>query len=363
MLHYYIAYGLMLLAILLFSLSAKATSHQKARNYCIFFFVLWTLILGLRHPSMGIDIAYGNSYGYWENFSRIADFSLKEAFTKPLQNYEQGYIVFNKILSFFSDDPQLLLFVCAAICIGAVCFLIAKNSDFPFLSSILCLGLPFFLIFFSGLRQTLAISITLFSFPLIKKKKLLWFLLVMLLARTFHQTSSIFILAYPLYHLKMNKSVSTLTILLPPVIFLLRYPLFSFLSQLLKDNAVTDNNNAITLFLVFWAVYFFAVLFGHEEDQTELGLRNIFLIACCCQAFSGVYNIAMRIGYYFMPVLAILLPKVIANNTHTESNPFANRRSGIIMYIVIFVCFAVFGLYSFASSSWAQTNPHSFMWQ
>ena len=363
MLHYYIAYGLMLLAALWFSRSSKGTSRQKARNYCIFFFILWTLLLGLRHPSMGVDIGYYISNGYWRNYIRIGQFSLKEAFTRHVLNYEQGYIVFNKLLNFICDDPQFLLFICAGICIGAVSVWMGQNHNFVFVSSILCLGLPFFLLFFSGLRQALAISIILFSFPFIKQKKLLPFLLMMLLARTFHHTSTVFVLAYPLYHLKTNKSVSALTVLLPPVVYLLRSPLFVLLSKLLKDNAVPDSNNAITLFLVFWAVYSFAVLFGHNEDQEELGLRNIFLVACCCQAFGGVYNTAMRVGYYFMPALVILLPKIIANNAPSKSYSSADRRSSFIMYLAIFICFSVFGLYSFANSSWAMTNPHTFFWQ
>lgn len=363
MLHYYITYLLMLFSVYIFSRSTTTVNVNKNRNYCIAFFLLWTILLGLRHPSMGDDIAYGKTFGYWASYKYIAKYSLRETFILHLKNYEQGYIVFNKLLSYISEDPQFLLFSCAVICIGAISIWLHRNSKHVFLSSIIFLGLPVFLILYSGLRQALAVAITLFSFEFIKQKKFLFFLFCTLLARLFHSSAILFLLAYPLYYLKMNKSVSALTVLLPPVIYLLRYPLFTLLSQLLKNNAVPDNNNAIALFLVFWAVYFFAVLFGHEEDQNELGLRNIFFFACCCQAFGGVYGTAMRVGYYFMPALALLLPKIIVNNAASETTTFADRRSSFIMYLVIFVCFAVFGLYSIANSSWAQSNPHSFYWQ
>ena len=93
-----------------------------------------------------------------------------------------------------------------------------------------------------------------------------------------------------------------------------------------------------------------------------MGLRNLFLAACFCQALGNVYNTAIRIGYYYMVSLVVLLPRVIKNNEKAAYEQRKNN-SALIMYLAIFVCFTAFGLYSIAHGSWAESNPYSFFWQ
>ena len=362
MIPYFVAYGLTLTAGFLRTKRKEAALHRNNKNYCIAFAVIWVFLLGLRHPSMGVDLWYGSPYGYLGRFEYIASMRWADAFTGNVQNYERGYILFNKVLSLLGDNCQILLFACALITISLIAVWICLNSDYPGLSAVIYLGLPCFLMNFSGLRQALAIGITTISIELIKRKKPFWFMVVVLLANTFHGTAWIFLFAYPIYHFRMRKAGSVGTVLLPLAAYVFRYPLFAVLSKLFKPNAVSDNNGAFTLFLVFWAVYFFAVLFGHERDEEELGLRNLFLVACICQAMGGIYSTAMRVGYYYMISLAVLLPKVIKNNDyHFHGKQRSN--SALIMYLAIFVCFCTFGLYSIANSSWAESNPYTFFWQ
>ena len=362
MIPYLAAYGLTLAAGFLRTKRCETELHRKNKNYCIAFAVIWVFLLGLRHPSMGVDLQYGSPYGYLGRFKYIASMRWVDVFTVRVQNYERGYILFNKILSLLGDHYQILLFTCALIAISLIAVWICLNSDYPGLSAVIYLGLPCFLINFSGLRQAVALAITTISIELIKRKKLLGFVLIVLLASTFHATAWIFLFAYPIYHFRMRKTASIATVLLPPVVYIFRYPLFTVLSRLFKPNAVPDNNGAFTLFLVFWAVYFFAVLFGHERDAEELGLRNLFLVACLCQALGSVHNTVMRVGYYFMISLVVLLPKVIKNSEKTFHGQ-RGTNNALIMYLAILVCFSVFGLYSIAHGSWAESNPYIFFWQ
>ena len=121
-----------------------------------------------------------------------------------------------------------------------------------------------------------------------------------------------------------------------------------------KDGAVANDTGAITLFLVFTAIYIFCIAYtDHSEEQN--GLMNIFLLACLCQVFSGVYNTAMRVGYYFMTALVLLLPLVIKNmNIKLDKEIFAK---------IVFISFAAFGLYSIYTSTWPMAYPYNFFWQ
>lgn len=357
MLHYYIAYGLMLVVALL-----TMGKHKSARNYCIAFTIIWTVILGLRHPSMGVDLRYQSDNGYLAVFEVIADLPWGDVFTRRILNYERGYIILNKLISYLSSDPQLLIFICAVIITAIAAVIFNKNSPYPFMSSIIYLALPSFLINFSGLRQALAIAITFMSFEMIKKKKLIWFVLLITLAGTFHGSAYIFLAAYPIYHIRFNRLTSTITVIVPVIVYFFRYPLFEVFSKLFKKNAVIDNNGSVELFIIFWLIYFFCIVFGHERDDFESGTRNLFLMAVVCQAFGGLYDTAMRVGYYFMIYLTLLLPRIIENLQKNKSNLY-EMSSSILIYVCIILVFTACGIYGMSVSSWSMANPHTFFWQ
>lgn len=208
------------------------------------------------------------------------------------------------------------------------------------------------------MRQVLAIAITAFSYKYIREKKPIPFILVTLLATTFHQSAILFLMAYPAYHLRLNKKIRLLLTGVLPIIFFLRYPLFSALSKLLKDDAVPDNNNALTLFVIFTALYGFSVLYS--DDGESSGLCNLFWLACVCQAFGGVYSTAIRVGYYFMVYLILLLPE---NLTYMKEKLKDSNYTYLIFSVVIFGAFCAFGLYSLYSTYWSISYPYYFFWQ
>lgn len=357
---YYVAYGLMLAAGI-WTIGFSSFRHKAERKrYCILWFFIWFLLLGLRHPSMGIDLQYGSSLGYLGQFRNIAKLNWRNLF-RYRTAYEPGYLIFNKLLGYLGGDYQILLAACALIAIGSAAVWLYRNSDLPVLASVIFTGLPFFLANYSALRQSIALSITLLAYEMIKQRKKLRFILLVLLAASFHRSALIFLLAYPVYWLRVSKTMRVMSLSLPPVVYVLRFPLFRILSRLFKENAQADYNSAITLFLVLCLVYLFCTLFAHYEDREEQGWCNLFLLACLCQAFGGVYSTAMRVGWYFMPYLALLLPRIIQNTERERWN--CDQKNGMIMYLVILACFGAFGLYSLSRGTWAMANPYYFFWQ
>lgn len=357
---YYVAYAL-LLGYGIWTISVSSFANKKrVKRYYILWFLIWFLLLGLRHPSMGIDLHYGSRQGYLGRFRDIASMEWRNLF-RYHTHYEPGYLVFNKLLGLLGGDYQILLLGCALLCIGIAAYWLYKNCDFPVLSSMIFMGLPFFLASFSALRQAVAIAITFLAYEMIKARKKLWFVLLVFLASTFHSSAWLFLLAYPAYHIRVGKTGRTVSLLLPLVFYILRLPLFQILSKLLKENARVDHNGATTLFLVLILIYVFCALFAHYDDKEEQGWCNLLLLTCLCQSFGGLYSTALRVGWYFMPYLSLLLPRIIRN---TEADRrYDGQKSGMIMYVVILVCFGAFGLYSLTNRTWAMSNPYYFFWQ
>lgn len=353
MIPYVIAYLLMI---------AAAVILQRKKNgkklYIIFFALLWIVILGLRHPSMGIDLGYDRSYGYLQAYRELGEYSFTEMLTRPYMNFERGYIVLNKILYTICTNYRLLLIVCALIPMISISVWIYKNSAHPFLASLIYLGLPCFVINFSTLRQVIALSITLWAFEYIKKRKPIPFFAVVLLAVFFHKSAIVFLAAYPIYWFKTKRSLQVVSLAIPIAIFLLKYQIFMFLMRLTGGDKEPDYNGAKTLFIVLYLVYVYTVVFAKQKTALENGARNLFFVSVALQAMGGVYSGVLRVGYYFIIYAVLLLPEIVENHRIAKNNDA--RINYVGMYVIIALCFGFHGFYLLQNSSWAMAVPYRF---
>lgn len=352
---YYLIYALILCTAGIIGRTGITPMQRKKRSV-VYITALVVLVVALRHPSMGIDLGYGRYYGYLVSFQQISRYTWKDLLALTgWQNYEWGYILFNRILGYISTDYQCLLIGCAIASIVPIGIMIWKNSEDPVFAMIVYLGLPCALVPFSALRQGIAIGICCMAYPLIQKKQRIKFILLVLFASLFHYSAFFFAIAYPLYHLKLSRPVRMASIPALAVIFAGRYPLFAIFSKIFKKSAVMEQTGAFALMLVFALVYAFCVVFVHNEN--DKGFLNVFYMACAVQCFGGVFSIAMRVGYYFMPALVIVLPNIIQN--------MRNPNNKKISRTCVMAAFAIYGLYSLYSSGigWAMTYPYHFFWQ
>lgn len=366
MVAYYWFYAILVFLAILIYAKNKPVEEQHKKICVVGFFALF-LLLALRHPYMGVDLGWGYSKGYLHSFEVLNEYNLREIFQlKQHLNYERGYIIFNKLVGLISKDQQVFLSVCAFVSVLPIAIYTYKRSKMPLLSLFVFMGLPVFLIFFSGLRQAIAIGITVFSMFFVERKKIIGFVLTVLLATTFHSSSAIFLIAYPVYHIKLN-NIGKLTILLfVPIVFVLREPLFLLFGKLFKKNVQIENTGAYTLFMVFVLIYIFLIVFNdnyerkNAETDKQNGLINLFYIACICQAFGSVYNTAIRVGYYFMVYLVIAIPNTLENFRYIK---IRYNSYYTIIKMLIGAIFVAYGLYALKYDSWAMTNPYIFFWE
>lgn len=353
---YFFLYGILALFAII-SLKASKNKNGKPnvkKRITRGCFLLLLLLVGLRHPSMGIDLVYGSTWtGYIYSFHQISSMSWGEVITlERFFNYDKGYILLNKLIGSVFANTQFFLAVIALISLISVFYLIEKKSDAPLVSVIIYLGLPCFLVLYSALRQGIALGLSLLSVRFIEEKKPIKFILLILLAMCFHSTSVIFLLAYPIYHIKLNKMLRWTSVWMLPVVWMLKKPIFIIASQIFGREPSIDNNGAITLFLVFSVIYIFCVVYSKSEHQ---GYLNLFYVACCIQALGGLNSIIIRAGYYYMIVLVILLPNVLES--------MQSRISRRLIKGLVVVCFAAFGIYSIYTTDWAMAYPYIPFWR
>lgn len=357
---YYVIYAILILTALL------AQKRMKKSKLIIVTvgFVLLFLMFALRHWSMGWDLGYAlrkKEVGYIPAFREISSMSWKKVIMLDHYiNYEKGYIIFNKLVGSIWNNEQFFLGVCAFIGMLPIFMYIYRTSDLPLLSIIVFMTLPAFFMYYSGMRQAIAISITVMSSYFIEKKQKIPFILLVLLAWTFHSSAILFLIAYPMYHLKLTNAQRLMLVVIIPIVFVLRAPLFRLLSVILKEDAEMKETGAGVLMVVFVMIYILLLLLNRCDDEKINGSINLFYIACLCQCFSGVYNTAMRVGYYFMIYLITALPNTVYDMKNRE---YKAREQYLASYLAMVFIFTIYGLSSIANSTWAGANPYVFFWQ
>ena len=369
MLIYYFLYGSLIIAsYLCFQSNSFKDKNNAKKAFCIVGFILLALYMSLRHPSSGMDIiSRDEKIGYYDMFTYISKLPLSKCFTVKITNYENGYIVLNKFLSYISKDPQIIIAFCGILQSACLFTLIYKTSKKPFLSTVIYLALPCFLINLSGLRQSIAISITMIAFLMIKEKKLVKFILLVLFASLFHSSAIIFLIAYPLYHLRQSSMWKLISIVAIPIVYVFRLPLFRVLSAIFKENAEVQDTGAITLFLVFTAMYIFLMVVVNNSNKLATGCTNLFWLACICQAFGGLYDTVLRVTYYFMAYALVAVPEVLADDD--RAGAVLNYKYKQLIHMIVLMAFIGYAFYIFYDNvgnypyQWFKTNPYVFFWQ
>lgn len=288
-------------------------SHQQVGNlqrklYCGSIGVALFLIAGLRDRTVGVDVA-----GYIEQFYRLQQFSWNTiSFSKdPVYGY------FVKLITYISSNHQVYLAIVGAIFAFSVSFWIYRFSDEPMISFFLLLPLTHFYLSMALFRQTVAISILLFAYEYLKERRLLKFVLIVIIASLFHITALLFVLAYFLPNLK----ISTIRYLLLTgvaliLFYVFRIQIISFLVSLVPDRgySIISSSQGLTTLATFLLIFLASLLFRRDvlKKDSEAGfLYNMMVWSIAFQILVPLSPTIFRASVYFNIYNILLIPKVV----------------------------------------------------
>lgn len=277
------------------------------------FFFIYFLMLALRAASVGVD-----TESYLTKFFNSQYISWSEwVFGR---SSEMGFALLTKLISSFTQNEQVYLAVIAAIILLPVAWLYSRESEGPVLTMLLFLVLPMFGMFFSGFRQSIAIAMAVPAYYCVKDKKILRFVLIVLTAMLFHQSAFILFLLYPVYHVRLTRKMLIWIVPMLLLVYAFSDRIFLLLIQMMNDlyqerYSELESTGAISMLLLFVMLLVFSYVFVDESkaDDNIIGLRNILVLSVALQCFSTVSSIAMRMNYYFLLFLPLLIPKVIGH--------------------------------------------------
>ena len=67
----------------------------------------------------------------------------------------------------------------------------------------------------------------------------------------------------------------------------------------------------ILLMLILFAVFSYVIVDEGTLDQDTVALRNILLFSVVLQMFAMLHPLSMRINYYFLFFIPVLIPKIV----------------------------------------------------
>ena len=99
------------------------------------------------------------------------------------------------------------------------------------------------------------------------------------------------------------------------LVFWYKEPIFNFLLRFLweeyESTPETGATTTLTLLIIF-AVYSYVIPDDAKLDRDLIGLRNILLLSIVIQFFALLHPLSMRMNYYFLLFVPVLIPQIAA---------------------------------------------------
>lgn len=329
--------------------------EKKNKSALFFFFAFLTVLIMFRHESVGND-----TRNYIFIFERFSNMSWSDAGNDSI---EFGFAYFNKIIAVFFREPQFFLAI-VAIAVSTMIYPTYRRlcTDASLTIVIYCI-MSTFVMMFSGIRQMLAIGVGLVAYEFARNKKIISFVLCVVLAITFHTSAFVLIFMYPLYHVKITKKWLYFVVPGLLIVFIFNEQIFSTLTYIIEkytkyEGSITQTG-AYTMLILFAIFAMFAFFIPDENliDDETIGLRNFLLFSVVIQIFAPLHSLAMRMNYYYIIFIPLLIPKIIA---------YRSKRWEQIAVFGRHVMVVFFFVYFFISASGGgnlHVFPYHFFWE
>lgn len=307
----------------------KLKKGRKKQFYIlsIISIVIPSLLAGLRASGIGtdtkvyIDWVFRESV-YAENISDIIEF-INYSGIEPL------YCLVNFVVSRFSNNLSSIYFVLEFIFLFFsyfACVKMSKKINISFSYSYLVLLLLFFNKSLNMCRQSLAMSVCLFSVPYILSRDWKKFFLSMVVAFCFHKSVVLFVPLYFIYNIttkdtRTNKVIRILILglLLVCAIFFKKIVVFGVSLGVLSSKYLNyvylfgsgNNIKAIELFSEI-AILLMTLLFQRKlKSKSEYNKFLIYVIILSFVTFLFGFNASysQRISYFYSFCLAFVIPQ------------------------------------------------------
>ncbi|MGO1369353.1 EpsG family protein [Senegalia sp. (in: firmicutes)] len=340
------------LIIIIFLIFIRNKITKKQMNIILFiYFIFLAIVAGLRFE-IGTDyINYNNIYKYSEILIKDSP-------------KERGFYAINLLFQKLNINFQMSLMIFSIVSNFLMYYGIIKLSKNPAISTFLYLATGMYYSFFNITRQGLAIAFILLAiYLLIKKRFILYYIIITIIALVFHRTAIILFIVPLIMKINIKTKYILLTFitiivaqyfnLINRLVFyindILKLPYGMYKEKLLESVGVNPLNMVIPTLLIIIIVIFKNQLI--QRNKVNKLFINISYIHYIFTVLSLGFIYYSRIAIYFELYILILVPElniIIGDWLETirisssKYFKFLNGKYGIFLDIVIVLLFFMY---------------------
>lgn len=328
--------------------SRLRTTKERKWNLIIALIPVFVLI-GFKSENVGRD-----TYNYLSTMAAFgSEIDWGEEGKKTMEVGFQALII---LLRKFTGNPQSLLITLGLLTSVSLYQFIRRTATNWCLALYFFVCLGFFQFSMTGIRQTMAIDILLLSYPFIKNKKLILFMLVVGVAFLFHKSAVVFAPLFFISNMAINKKNTVLMVIVMTVLFFFSEDILLTTADVMDYNygiESTDNGNIlllIVLIITIMAHRYQSVIMERNHDAQFLFNANY--VSVLLWIIRMVSRTVERVSLYFMPYTYVLLEQYLGS--------LPSRKKGLYTFIVIILATALF---LYRMSYQMEINNYMFCWQ
>lgn len=305
-------------------------------------------IAGLRYETGGDWDTYAELFGTFPTFSRLIGHPA-ELIQQPV---EEGFTLLCALIKSLGGTVQHLFFVVTTINILLITSALQKYTKYPVLALLCYYGLLYFQLEMIYIRQATAVALCFFAIQYIRPRKILPYVIFILLACTFHRVAVLMIPLYFLLDRKLPAWVYMVVVGIGAVFMLAGIPWIKSVfftvagwlgsnyadkAEYYAENSLFAVNRGLSIgFILNLAMLAVVLLFKRKIEELPNGtiMLNMFALSLVLYYYCfELVEVSNRVRMFFLIGLIVLLPMML------EVLPlFLERLAGLV--VVALYCFS-----------------------
>ncbi len=276
-------------------------------------FLIWALVpvfvlMAFRGESVGADTT-----SYIRLFDDVKSGQLEEAD----ERMEVGYYWVSRFIADHLENVIWLFVITSLFTCVSIGRFIYRNAKDPALVLLFFVTLGFFQFALSGVRQTLAISITLWLYPYIRERRLIPFLLGVFVASLFHKSALLFLPAYFMAQQPITRGRILLEMLGFALLFFIADKILLLAADVMDyDYGIESTDNGYIFFVIVALITLAGIINRTsilKQNPDNRNILNLNFISFVLWGIRLVSRTAERVTLYFMPYTYVLLGEYITS--------------------------------------------------
>lgn len=305
-------------------------------------------IAGLRYETGGDWDAYTQMFANFPSFSRLIGHPIE----LTQQVVEEGFVLLNAFVKSLGGTVQHLFFIVTSINILLITSALHKYTKYPVVALMCYYGILYFNLEMIYIRQATAVAICFFALQFIKPRKIAPYMLMIVLACTFHRVAALMIPLYFLLDRRIATWVYVTVISVGAVLMLIGVPWIQTIfltvagwlgenytekAEMYVENAMFAVNRGVSIgFILNLLILVAVMIFKKRIDALPYGtiMLNMFALSLVLYYYCfELIEVSNRVRLFFFIGVIALLPMVL------EVMPlFLERLAGLV--VIALYCFS-----------------------